>query len=223
MPEALAGNQIFLSCHGNQVEVVPGQVAEAGYRVGVEVHHEDAEEHEDARCECVDEELHRRIAPVLPTPYEDEQEHRNQGQLPEDEEDEQVEGDEDSYERAFHQQEQGVEEVAPLGVPLDQHRDRDEDRCEPDHRERQCVCAYLPSHPDRGDEGHGLVLEDVASLGDVGPVYIADLADEQHGGEHGDGKRHAHADVAGNAHEAACRSAGQDLRQDQQDQTSGQR
>ena len=187
MPEALAGNQIFLGCHGNQVEVVSGQVAEAGYRVGVEVHHEDADKHEDARCECVDEELHRRVAAILSAPHKDEQEHRNQSKLPEDVEDEQVESDEDADERAFHNQEKRVEEVPPLGVPLDQHRDWDEDRCEPNHRERECVSTYLPGHPYGGDQGDGLVLQDVSSLSDVGPVYVAYLSHEQHGRDRGDG------------------------------------
>ena len=51
-----------------------------------------------------DEELHRRVAAILPAPQQNQQEHRNQGQLPEHIEHEQVEGDEDAEQRPFHYQ-----------------------------------------------------------------------------------------------------------------------
>ena len=61
-----------LRSHRYQVEMMPSE-SPSKARVGrVEIHHEDADEHENAGCESVDEELHRGVAAVVPTPDEDE-------------------------------------------------------------------------------------------------------------------------------------------------------
>ena len=110
MPEALTGYQSVnprLLCHQNQVEVVASESAcEIRVRGRVEVHHEDADEHEDASSERVDEELHGCVFPVLTAPDHDQEEHRDKGELPEHVEHEQIQRDEYPNQGPLHNQEE---------------------------------------------------------------------------------------------------------------------
>ena len=195
-------------------------------RSGVEVHHEDAYEHQDARGECVDEELHRCVAPVLASPHEDQEEHGYQGQLPEDVEHEEVEGDEDADHGALHDQEKGVEVVALLGVPLDQHGERDHERGQPHHRQREGVRAHVPGHPDLGDQLEGRVLELVLPERDGHPVHVAEGRGRRPRRYGQQGQRDSHADVPGYLPHLRGAGLGKEVRQchqDEADQYGGQR
>ena len=75
----------------------------------MEVHHENSNEHNYASSESVDEELHRSISPVLSAPHQNQQEHWNQGQLPENVEHEQVEYYEDTEQRSLHYEQERME------------------------------------------------------------------------------------------------------------------
>ena len=68
MPQPLVRNQVLLSGHGDEVKVMAGQTSQTCDSFCMEVHHENSDEHEDTGCECVDEELHRRVAPILTAP-----------------------------------------------------------------------------------------------------------------------------------------------------------
>jgi len=76
---------------------------------------DDPDQHEDASREGEEDELDRRIHPVGTAPDADEQKHRDQHELPEDEKEKQVEGDKDADHRGLHDQ-QCEEELLHPGV-----------------------------------------------------------------------------------------------------------
>src|SRR5581483_7973742 len=63
-------------------------------RVGPEVHPEEAQEHEHAPEQGVEEELDGRVLAVGASPDPDQEVHRDEHELPEDEEQDEVERDE---------------------------------------------------------------------------------------------------------------------------------
>ena len=104
-----------------------------------EVHRDQAQEHDHRGGEGVDEELLRSVLSIVPAPFEDKEEHGNQGQFPKDVEHEQVEGDENADERTAHHENQREVHGGVLFVPRRNNGDRQEERRQPHHREGEGV------------------------------------------------------------------------------------
>ena len=88
-----------------------------------------------------------------------------------------------------------MEVVALLGVPLDQHRERDHERGQPHHRQGEGVRAHVPGHPDLGDQLEGRVLELVLPERDGHPVHVAEGRCRRPRRYGQQGQRDSHADV----------------------------
>jgi hypothetical protein len=84
-----------------------------------EIDPDDRQEHQERAGQGVEEELHSRVDPPAVPPDADQEEHRDQHNLPEKVEEEEVEGQEDPHDAAFHHQDEGIVERHPLfdGVP----------------------------------------------------------------------------------------------------------
>jgi hypothetical protein len=80
------------------VELRDVEGVDAGLRVIGEVEREDAEQHDHAADQGVEEELDRRVEPVGAAPDPDQEVHRDEHHLPEQEEEHEVE----RHERAEH-------------------------------------------------------------------------------------------------------------------------
>ena len=89
-----------------QLQDVEGE--DAGLLVVRPVGGDDADQHQQRAKEGVEEELHRGVDPVRAAPDPDQQRHRNQHQLPEDVEEEHVEGDEDPQHPGLEEQDGDV-------------------------------------------------------------------------------------------------------------------
>ena len=145
-----------------------------GVRLRLEIEHQDGDEHQRAAEHGVDEELDRRVDPPLHdpaaevvgavriAPAADQEIHRDQRQLPEDEEEYQVERHEDADHPRFEQQHQGQVRAQPLADPFpgeDQHEHRDQ-RGEQHQEQAQAIDAHQVfdvelRHPGRAfDELH---------------------------------------------------------------------
>ena len=151
-----------------------------------EVHGDQTQQHDDRGGEGVDEELLRSILSVVATPFEDEEEHRNQGQLPEHVEHEQVERHEDTDERTTHHQDQREIDGCVLLVPRGDDGHGQQEGGEPHHGEGQGVHAHAPVNAEGFNPNIAeLVVE--TSKGKRSPIQRPfDVLGSE---EHGRGKR----------------------------------
>jgi len=118
-----------------------GVVCPAGVGLVQEPEHERRREQQRGAGAGVQEELRRRVLPVLRTPSEDEEVHRDEHELPEHEERDEVQREEDPHDRGLEQQEP---ERVRLHAVLDAARrgeqtDREEHRGRHDHEEAEAV------------------------------------------------------------------------------------
>src|SRR6185503_12552539 len=103
---------------------------------------QDADQHEGATGDGVDDELHRRVLAADAAPDPDQQEHRGQLKLPEEEEDEQVQRDEDARDGRLEELYQHeVELRAQLELPGDQDDQEAEEAVQEDQRQADAVDA----------------------------------------------------------------------------------
>jgi hypothetical protein len=80
-----------------------------GLRARLEVDGEEGDQHEDRAEQRVEEELDAGVLAARATPHPDHEEHRDEDELPEDEEQDQVEGDERAGHTRLQQQHQPEE------------------------------------------------------------------------------------------------------------------
>ena len=100
-----------------------------GLRIHEEVHRQQSKQHDDRCGECVDEELLSSILSIFSTPLENQEEHRNEGQFPEDVEHEHIKCDKDANQCATkHQHEWEVRSTRFL-VPCCNDGDWHQQRC----------------------------------------------------------------------------------------------
>ena len=149
------------------------KVASSGHGARLGPHRDDGDPHEHAAGDEVEHELHRPVflgAIVFPAaaeaapldgvlrsevgaaaPHADEQVHRHNGQLVEEEEEEEVRGQEDAV-HARHQQHQPDEEVlGPVGhVPGHQHARHEDDGVQQDEGRRDAGDAEGVADAQRG-------------------------------------------------------------------------
>ena len=118
----------------------------------VEIEHDDTDQEQEAARQRVEEELERRIDPVVAAPDADDHVHRDQHRLPEDVEQEQVERAEHPQHQRLHGQ-QTDHELLHLAVdrdPRGEHADPAQQRGQ-EHEERaDPVDAKRVSDPERG-------------------------------------------------------------------------
>jgi hypothetical protein len=143
-----------------RLEVVEGPAV-------VEVDVQDGEQHEDARREGVDEELHRRVQPVLRAPHADEEIHRHEDELPEHIEEHEVEGREGPDHRRLEDEQRDHELLHAVldGRPGREHHDGRERRREHHEQQRHAVEADVVAHPDRADPGDELLELELGGAG----------------------------------------------------------
>jgi hypothetical protein len=77
----------------------------------LEVDRQERHQHEDRAEQGVEEELDAGVVAARATPHPDHEEHRDQGQLEEDEEQDQIEGDEGAGHPGLQQQHQAEERL----------------------------------------------------------------------------------------------------------------
>ena len=105
---------------------------------------DDADQHQQRAEQRVEKELDRRVDPVLAAPHPDQQRHRDQHDLPEDVEDEEIERHEHAEHAGFEQQQRDVILARPAidGVPRPDDGDHREQRGQPDQDDRDPVDAH---------------------------------------------------------------------------------
>ena len=131
--------------HAELDQLVPvGGEADASGLARGEAQPEDADEHQERPDEGVDHELDRRVLPVLAAPDADDEHHRDERQLEEDVEEEEVERGEDAEHAGFQQQDQRV--VALVRLPDVRPRREDDDG--PQQRREQQEQHVQPVHAD---------------------------------------------------------------------------
>ena len=114
----------------------------------VEVEREDPDQDGNARDECVEEELQGGVSPAGTAPDGDDEVHRDEPDLPEQEEEEEVQGDEHPEDRRLHEEEHRVELPHPVVlVPVDDQREGRQQAREEYERHGQLV------HADRIGDG----------------------------------------------------------------------
>ncbi len=99
-------------------------------------HPEDGDQHQQAAGHGVEEELDRRVDPPLAAPDADQEVHRDQHDLPEDVEEEEVVGDQGAEHAGGEQQHGGAEERPVLLDPLPRAEDHDRQQEDAEHHQR---------------------------------------------------------------------------------------
>ena len=135
--------------------------------VAVQVEPDEGQEHEDAAGQGVEEELDGRVLPPRPAPDADEEVHRQEHDLPEHVEEEEVEGDEDA-EHARDQE--GVHGEVALELVVDavarQGSHEGDERGQEDHRDGDPVDAEEVLDVERADPD--CVLDELVAVVAVG-------------------------------------------------------
>ncbi len=145
---------------GPNGQVEPGQIGEGErcrpFLGGVgEGETDDRRQHQRRAEGCVDEELDRGVDPALGSPDADDEVHRDQHRLEEDEEKEEVEGQEGADHAGLEEQRVHHELLGPI---RDRRRcsqgDRDQQSGEDHHRKRDPVDPEIPGDSPRLVPGH---------------------------------------------------------------------
>ena len=135
------------------VGVVEAVAAAGGVPLPVQV--EDRHQHQQRSDQRVDDELDRRVQAALAAPDPDDEVHRDQHQLPEDVEDEQVQREEGADHAGLEHQ-HGDHELAHLHVAdadrlRRQQRHWHQERRQQDQPQRDAVDAQVEADPQRSD------------------------------------------------------------------------
>ncbi len=145
---------------------VEGQVTGVG--LVDETERERRREQERGTERGVQEELHRRVLALRAPPSLDEEVHRDEHQLPEHEEQDQVERQEDAHDRPLEEEEPrhiGLHPVLDVALGREQ-TEREQQRGDDDHEDADPVDTDDVTDPERGDPS--LVLDEL----EVGRVRI---------------------------------------------------
>jgi hypothetical protein len=123
-------------------------------------HRQDGDQHQQRADQGVDDELDGGVDAPRAAPDADHQVHRDEAELPEDVEQEQVQADEDAQHAHHQQQHGGVVLLDPRldGVPGVEDRDHAEDGGQDHQHHRQAVDAQPVAHPE-GRNPIGLLAE----------------------------------------------------------------
>ena len=168
------GSKLALSAMRQDVER-----AEAGPQVGCE----DADQHDRAADQGVDEELDRCVLSPRTAPDPDEEVHRNEEELPEEEEQDVIKGDEDAVHRGLERQHPGEELLLPVGdVPRCDNGQHTDDSGDEEHRVADAVDADVVTHADAGDPVDFLLKLDAW----IGGIERSPHAQDQGEGHQGD-------------------------------------
>jgi len=150
-----------------------------------EVERQEADDHQRRAEQRVEEELDRGVLALLSTPDPDDEVHREQGDLEEDEEQDEVLGEERADHPRLEDQDQDEERLGVLGlgevVPRVDDAERHDQHRQGDHRQREPVERQVVVAVDERDPGlvdHELEL--------AGPVVVE--VDEQQHADHADGQ-----------------------------------
>ena len=129
-----------------------------------EVERDDREQHHDGARERVEEELDRRVELPRPAPDPDEEVHRDEHDLPEHVEEEEVEGAEDADHPRLEEEEERVVLLLALRDRRERrvHGDEREERRQEDEERRDAVHAEGVLRAERGDPVVRLAEEEVA-------------------------------------------------------------
>src|SRR5690606_42164886 len=175
---------------GTFLQLEDVQRADAGLQVVGLVGGDDADEHQQRASERVQEELDRRVNAVRAAPNTDEQRHRDEHDLPEDVEDEEVERHEDAEHARLEEQDGDV--VLALaqadGVPRPEDRERRDDRRQGDQQDGDAIHAEEVRDTER--------VEPDGMLGELELGGAIELHDEDDG-QHEADQRYAERDLAG--------------------------
>jgi hypothetical protein len=129
-----------------------------GLRARLEVDRQEGDQHEHRAEQRVEEELHARVVAPRATPDPDHEEHRDEHELPEDEEQDQVEGDERAGHARLQHQHQRQERLRLARRWQDLERvDRAQQRQqvgEEEQRQRDAVDREEEARVDRRDPRH---------------------------------------------------------------------
>jgi len=136
-------------------------------------HPQDGDQHQQAPRHGEQEELDRRVDPPLAAPDPDQQVHRDQHDLPEDVEEEEVPGQERAEHAGGEQQQRGAERRPVAVDPLPRAEDDDRHQEDAEHRERH------------RDAVHRQVVAD-AVVRDPGDALQAEVMDSREGAVRGE-------------------------------------
>ena len=120
----------------------------AGLRGVDDDERQDADEQEGRGAEGVEEELPRRVAAPLVAPAGDQEVHRHEGQLEEQEEQQQVEGEEAPEAARLEHEDPGDEGLVPGALARGAERDREQQRRHQHQEQRDAVHAEAPGDPE---------------------------------------------------------------------------
>ena len=147
-PELLAGRE------GEPREPrLVGEARRPGHAPGAV---EDRDQHEEAAGHREEHELERRVDAARPAPHPDQEVHRDEHDLPEDVEEEHVEGDERAEHAGLEHEQEGEELLHPAVdvAPRGEHDDRREHGGEQHEEEAHAVHAQAVLDPPLRDPGH---------------------------------------------------------------------
>ena len=146
---------------------------------------EDADQHEQAAEHGEEDEFHRGVDPPPAAPYPDEEVHRDEHGLPEDVEQEQVQGDEDADHSGLEQEHEDREFLDPVvdGPPGGEERDRRQECGEKDEEEADAVDPDVIIEPAPEPGG---ALDELGQAG--GAVEAEEEEERQNEGQKRDGQ-----------------------------------
>ena len=132
-----------------------------------------SQERQHAAGESEEEELDRRVTPLLAAPDADQEEQRNQRELEEDVEQDDVPGGENAQHARLQEQQQAVISRRPLDdrLPADQHRDDHQQRRQAEEPEAQAVQTEAQAHVDAvrvGQPGNASIRAKASPPGETG-------------------------------------------------------
>ena len=124
--------------------------------VVVEVERQNAEQHDDAADEGVQEELDRRVQPAVAAPDADEEVHRHEHHFPEQEEQQEVEADERAHHAGLQDEQEDVVLLQALGNRRPRRQDGDgaEERRQQHEQRAEAVDAEEVLRADRRNPRH---------------------------------------------------------------------
>ena len=144
--------------HVHVLELRDVEGVHAGDAIGVEVEPQNAEQHDDAADEGVQEKFDRRVQPPVASPDADEEIHRHEHDLPEQEEQQEVETDERPHHACLQDQQEDVVLLHALGNrrPRGKNRDEPEQGGQQHEQRAEAVDAQEVLRAHRGNPGHPL-------------------------------------------------------------------
>ena len=161
------------------VHVPESDNAESGCK---KVHGNQSKQHHDRRGKGVDEELLRSVLAVFSTPFEDEEEHWNECQLPEDIEHEQVQSDKDADQCTSHHEYEWEVHGCVLFIPRSNDGNGQQESCQPYHWEGESVHTDTPMDSQCFDPFITEFKIKRTEIHRTPVAHVVHLSEEHHGG-----------------------------------------